>query len=443
METESSISATLVTPPYPEVSAESLRGSGALLMSEHSIPESDAIVRQRGNELIQVELQYLEDHLRFLELVCWYDELLVGELPFIVKLDPDRLDREVVRASNKYAAHSGDADLRVRTITELQKRGVLNRRCVVPTEDMITPDVYIRRLIESSSEYRTQIHFEGNIKDWSDVEFEEQLVWYSRHHGIPYALGEFAKHAGILARVPDASHNVDLKSLDGMESSISTNVWAKLLDRLTQGARKEVEALESLGVPLHLPPSPIASWIIQEANSKEDFLKVAMQIRDRIKDTRDHVIGLQREMMDQTLAVKTRLSRAREIKRVMRRLDPSAEIDIKSEIRSYSSLVESIKETVLGEDGFSVDKATDIILSKPIEWIVDRFRNRKYRLLFDIKKRFLADRSYHSKVCEIFGFRLGDPGVQISNTYCSHSVINSWNRIGMRNRESRKSQHGD
>jgi hypothetical protein len=113
------------------------------------------------------------------------------------------------------------------------------------------------------------------------------------------------------------------------------------------------------------------------------------------------------------------------LKAVLAKLSPHDPVDVKKELQSYSSFLDGIHQSLVSESGFTVKRAADLILSKPIEHVIDRFKFRKYRFLFDMKNRFLKDASYHNKLCSLFGFKLSDAHVSISQHYCGHAKLNS------------------
>jgi hypothetical protein len=181
-----------------------------------------------------------------------------------------------------------------------------------------------------------------------------------------------------------------------------------------------------------MPPSPVAAWILREAHTKEDLVKVALQLRNDMKGVRQQLNDLQREMMDASNSVQSRIRHAREVRRVLAALDPKGPMDVKKEISSYSSIADSIKESILDNKDFTIKKVADVMMSKPIEYLIDRFRNRKYRVLFNLKHKFLSDSGYHGKVCSVLGHDLGDSCVEISMEYCGHAKLNSRNILGDR-----------
>ncbi len=413
----------------PALTPADLRGTGSLIIDEHSLPEADASVLQRSDGIVDIQIQYFEEYLRFLELMCWCEDAVIGVLPIPVRLPPEEISEEIFKASGHFGRHSGQADLQKKTIERLETDGVIKRRALKADDDMLGPDTYVRRLLAASPSYRDHFKPGLDLSRWTQ-EDEERLIWYTRHHGSSCVLTEFARRAKLLSHIPIVSHNVDIGSLDILEETIQSNVVGRLMERLSVGAKKELESLEALGASLNLPPSPVAAHILRESNTKDDLVSVALQLRSSLKGVRQHVNGLQHDMLDENLAVDTRLRRAKEIQRVMSKLSPEQPIDMKKKIQSYSSFVDNIKDSVLDGGEFTIRRATDIIISRPVEMVIDRFRFRKYRVLFDMKNKFLTDSSYHKKVCSVLGYRADDPSVNVSLHYCGHAKLNSYRQPG-------------
>ncbi|HEV2600105.1 hypothetical protein [Sphingopyxis sp.] len=415
----------------PQLAPTDMEGTGALIIDTHSLPEADASVIETENGKIKIQIQYFEEYLRFLELICWCEEAVIGVMPLTTMLPPKKITRKLIKSCGKFGQHSGIANIQEKAISRLTEEKIIKTRALTSDPDALRPDIYVRRLLAASPSYRENFRPGIDLSNWTE-EDEKSLIWYTMHHGNACALTDFAQRAKLLSHIPIVSHNVDIEALDDVENRIQASIVAKIADRLSAGAKKEVEALEVLGTSIQLPPSPVAAHILREAKNKEDLILVALQLRDNLKEIRHHLNGLQSTMLDEDVSVDKRIRVGKEIQRLMLKLSPTASIDTKKSIQSYSSFVENIKDSILDSENFTIKKATDIIISKPIEYIIDRFRYRKYRVLFDMKNKFLSDKSYHSRICSILGYKMSDQDVSISLDYCGHAKLNSYRHDALR-----------
>ena len=71
-----------LSPEYgEELRPSDLFGSRTLLINDHSFPDADAALRLDDDQKSIVSIQYLEEYLRFLELVCWNENFVIGLFP--------------------------------------------------------------------------------------------------------------------------------------------------------------------------------------------------------------------------------------------------------------------------------------------------------------------------------------------------------------------------
>jgi len=421
------VSSTILKVPdgIPHLTLAQLAESRALLISQHSLPEADAALLITRNGEAEVQVQYFEEYLRFLELACWNESLVIGWLSVEIGLDPNNVSNDFVARASAFGTHAGAADLQMKTLALLKAEGVLSSANLTVPKDMLRPDQYVRRLLKIYPTYKQQTGLTGQIFQ-DEHSFERALAWYSIHHGVPFALTELARRAGITSFIPSASHNTDIDALDAAEETIETNVVTLLRERLSTAERSELQALRKLGAKIALPPSPVTAWILREARSADQIPQIAMQVRTKLKAVRDHVSSIQAALLDETQPVSKRLKFANEIEHVLKKLNPDG-LDLKKELQSHSTFIDGVHQAVTADGPLTLKKVADVILSNSIERIFERVRYRKYRVLFDMRNKFLNDAGYHEKLCSLFGLNIQDPGVRVSLDYCGHAKLNAKN----------------
>lgn len=385
-------------------SADELKEQRALLLSDLSIPHVDAVVREINGKLV-IDNQMLEGFLRILELVVVYEHFAVSRLPYLTGLDEQVSDlQQRIDSSEAYFAESGVANLEEPLWSALRSHGLVSCPLLESYPDQKTPDAYIRDLIAASPSFRESMG--SGWENW--IEYEEQLLWFSLHQGIPMALTDYARKANLPYYIPTRSTNHDLSYLDDLNRLMEQDIAKRLLDASSAGIRNEIQELAQLGFNVELPPSPIAGLLLEKASTPEDLIEVAFDLREKYSSFRRRVHELETSLGDPSESFKSKVKTKKEIIRVISKLDNRSDFSIRKNIESSASFFDSMESAVLRDGEFSLKKATDAVLSKPVEWVLDRFRNRKYRVLFASRDAVLRSSGYKRKVADIFGMPHSD-----------------------------------
>lgn len=130
------------------------------------------------------------------------------------------------------------------------------------------------------------------------------------------------------------------------------------------------------------------------------MLSIALELRQKYSPFRRMCQELELVLYDPGVSVQKKMRAVAEIDRVVKKLWGGHVGGVDRYIRSTGSLADSILN--FQDEGLSVEKITDHLVSAPAEYVIEKIRNRKYRLLFDARDSFLRQESVEASVSRLF-----------------------------------------
>lgn len=378
---------------------ELLKQPGTILLCDHSIPDIDACLIKE-NKKKQIDLQILDKYLHILEIIVTYDRIVVGRLPYETYISNTGNNlTELCKAAEGYFAKSGHAEIEENFYKVFFNSGISINPLLEPIDGMKTPDQYIRELCIINDDFESNVF--NDSESW--VEREKIMIWNALHQGTPMALTEYSRRAGIPSFIPRKSHNYDITPLLSINEEINNRVMDKLLSSASKGVKKEIQFVQNFCKDIILPPTPIASLIVNEAKDANDLVSSAFRLRDIYSQFRVVSQQIEERIFDNNISNLERLKAVREMEYICSALNPSSENDLKKGIASSSSFFDNLGKEFSEESEFSIKRITDIVLSKPVEYLISSLKKRKFRILFEARRSYMKSKPYQIRIAELFG----------------------------------------
>jgi len=225
-------------------------------------------------------------------------------------------------------------------------------------------------------------------------------------YGVPLHISE----ASRVAKVPYVLAPHETFALKPFESELRESrklTTQVLLNHLNTGAREKILELQKLSGDVVFPETPIASLILQNANSPEQLVDVALQLRDVFAPFRRAVNQLEADLLDPNLSLKVRLKRGREIEKLARDLWGESKTDLRATAICVSDVIGEIPEVSLSPSPAKVAEVVKKLVALPIEKLVETYTKRKIRLMLKAKKDFLNSSDATARLARIFGISEG------------------------------------
>jgi hypothetical protein len=241
--------------------------------------------------------------------------------------------------------------------------------------------------------------FSKHYEKDKDVVEALALACLSSEVGMPIHLSEFAWRAQLPYSLTP-QQILAVSDIERVELGLQKSVITHLAGSLNEGARRELDRIAELGVRTVFPETPIAGQIVMDSNRPEDFLLIALQLRDEYKTFRKEMIELESELLSEDATLKRKLKLHRQIDLLAAELWPNNQFGIRKEAVELSNILSISPLDTLSV--VSVAKLTKLILDKPSELLLRLIRRRKVRVLLKTRKKFLQSKGWPTKLAEVF-----------------------------------------
>jgi hypothetical protein len=207
--------------------------------------------------------------------------------------------------------------------------------------------------------------------------------------------------------------------LDAVQIEKSHHVYSLLFKayaELSNSLRKEFEELQQYLKTNTVFVPPIMAMVLERASKPEDIVEIALELKDRFRPLREAFKEYEYKIGDPSLSLKNSLHAIKELKHSLEQLtsDQNTGNFIVSEWRDGLSLLPDSDSLESIDTGL-----TKVFLGKPLEWIVNRIKNRKIIGLFNLKKEFLNIQDYHRLIRKVFSHELKEQELKEAEQYWS------------------------
>ena len=361
---------------------------GKIILCNFSFPSADAVFIASEN---RVSRQFLREYISFLEVLVLYEELLVVAQPYTVTKEEYENPDSPIHQGFGYFDFSGDANLRDK-IDELR-----STESWIKDTTFDLPDLEVDPTIYAAQSRAVKA---GSAKNLGHPPHAEDLYYDVFHCGQAYAAYQVARQLSMPFYGPKVEYHPLVHKLEAENEIVEHSVIARMKDRLDSGAKAILEEFARQGYDITFNTSPIGALIIEKSQKPADMLSVALDLRDKYAPFRRNSLELETVLFNREASVREKMKAVAEIERVMTKLWGPKEGGFDRYIKSSGNFIDYALS--YEEQGFSVKRVTELMVSAPVEYALERIRTRKYRLLFDARNSFLRQAAVEAKVAKLF-----------------------------------------
>jgi hypothetical protein len=375
---------------------------GDFILPSEALPEPDIIVSTHSErKKVEFRADVLQDYLNFLELVVLNERLIVGYYNVFADLDSALKDSKAFSPLFTRYYLRGSLNLYEEMFKILMEREILFKVQLDPTES--SPQAQVLKHLPLSDRLRSMLDenrdFSKDYEKDKDVVEALALASLALEVGMPLHLSEIAWRAQLPYLLTPQQISA-VSSVERVELNLRKSVMTHLTERLNEGARRELNRIAELGVRTVFPETPIAGQIVMDSSSPEDFLLIALQLRDEYKTFRKEMIELEAELLSEDTSLKRKIRLQRHLDSLAAELWPNNQSGIWKEALELSNILSISPLDPLGVRG--VAKLTKLILDKPSDLLLRLIRRRKVRVLLKTRKKFLESKGWPTKLAKVF-----------------------------------------
>ncbi len=372
--------------------------SGDIIITDNILPDPVGIIYHENDKLINVDK--LEEYLKFLELIVFYNRLIILHYDF-----SNIFDDEILKVSfYRQFTYVGDveADGFDDVKEKLEKANVLFEAGVDLGHQ--TPLHYVQKYVKSpllQEKFNNFIPFSPNS---SDSEFRDEAAYakLSLDFGLPIALSEFARIARLPYFTPAAQFE-HISWLENIEHKTQIGVVGSLRKAFNESLSRELELFDNFGFSTPFPKTPIASIILQESKGPNDLLEVACQLRREFNNFRETFNEYENELRREDLSLKRKLKMLHEIKHLTDELAPNMDRSLQKTTIELTNFINICAKAPLDISIKSIPDLVSSVISKPFDLVVAALKKRKIRILLKMQKKFLKSKNNVERLASIFG----------------------------------------
>lgn len=361
---------------------------GKIILANFSFPSADAIYSQKNNS---VSRQFLREYLSFLEVVVIYEELLVVNQPYWVTKEEYNNPKSPIHLGFGHFDFAGDANLYDKIIELRSSESWIKDTLFDLPGIEVDPTVYAAQTRAILSKKETELEHPPHVEDLLDEIF---------HRGQAFAAFQIAQELSMPFYGPKVEYHPLVLKKEEATTKVQKNVISIMKERLDLGAKAILKEISKYNNQLQFNTSPIAALIIEKSNRPQDMLTVALDLRNKYEPFRQSTKDLEATFYSSDVSIQEKMKAITEIERVMDKVWGKNNGGLDRYIKSSGSLVDYALN--FHDESFSVKKATDALISAPVELTIEKIRNRKYRLLFDARDNFLKQPSVKNKIAKLF-----------------------------------------
>ena len=377
---------------------------GDLLLAHNAIPNADHILwpDPPGGPLT-LNVNALEDYLRFLEFVVLYDRIIVVESPYMTGTSCEVVTGGM-RVFRIPLVRRCPLDLQEGCNKTLEKEQILKKQTVESDDPM--PEDFVT-MYAATPKVRNALQKEWRIAsdddEWSG-QFKNDLAFarVARSFGSAMFLSNFAKQTQ--APIVFSSEQTDaIGGIEKSELSMRRAVINDLKERLDAGALDEIKRIEARGVNTIFPQTPLGWEIVRDAIVPEDLLDIALDLRKEYKQLRESMIEVDKIVLSETSTIQDKKKALREIEGLAREIWPTCRDGVHEKVLTEaSSLLELAAAMGKPDGGLDVSAKLAKILSTPIGLILRALRRRRVKVLLKAKREFMYGRDFIGKIASVF-----------------------------------------
>lgn len=382
---------------------------GDFLLSKKLFPHPDEILVpeiflknnkiQRGKEKIYIGI--LDNYLKFLELIVTNQRIIDLDFSIYTETEANRVGKKALEFYFDRGIRLKEPIIEQKITKELEQENIYFP--VIVEDDEFSPRTYVDQYLDISPQL--QKLFDETIKT-TPVEFKKNDKLISRialaeDFGIPLSIIEMAKFTSL----PYSLHGLELKAVKQIETAeinLRQGVIASLMDKLNAGAKKELENLSELGNKIIYPETPIAWQIIRDSTRLEDFLPVALQLREEYKAFREATIKIEDELFSDEITLKRKGKLIKELNSMAAEIWKGQGNTTQKIAQDFSSLLDLALGQATNLSIGNFPKLLDFILGKPTELLLSKLRQRRIKVLMNSKKQFMSSSKWINKLSSIF-----------------------------------------
>ncbi|MBW9051051.1 hypothetical protein [Rhizobium mesosinicum] len=380
--------------------------SGKIILSDFSFPSADAVYDDRSRTISK---QFLREYLSYLEVLVLYDKLLVVKQPYVVTAEDYEDKSSPIHTGFAYFDYAGDANLR----ESLDKLRAQESWIINTTFDL--PDVEFQPTAYAA---QTLALFGINKSDDGHMLHAADLYEAVFRLGQPYAAFEVARHFSLPFYGPKIEYHPLVLQMEKDVTVAERHIAHHFKKHLDAGAAAVLSELQKYQETISFSASPIGALILTKATKPAEMLTVALDLRDTYEPFRKHCQELENALFSPDTSPRDKLKIVAEINRILEKLWGRGEGGIERHIKSSANLVDYAIDA--SEGVFSAKKSIELLVSAPVKHVIDRIRDRKYRLLFDAKNSFLKQKSVEQAVAKLFSTGNNLAEVNFQEITCEH-----------------------
>ena len=160
--------------------------------------------------------------------------------------------------------------------------------------------------------------------------------------------------------------------------------------------------INELGNKIIYPETPIAWQIIRDSSKLEDFLPVALQLREEYKVFRKTTIKIEEELFSDETTLKRKAKLVKELNLMAAEIWKGQENTTQRVAQDFSSLLDLTLNQATNLSLGNFPKLLDFVLGKPTEILLSKLHQRKVKVLMNSKKQFMSSRKWMNKLSSIF-----------------------------------------
>jgi hypothetical protein len=377
-------------------------GRGDFLLSTKLIPHPDEIFlpnRTSGEQ--EFVLGILDGYLKFLELVVFNERIFGARFLTFTEKEAKAVGENKLNEHFYREIYIHKPVIEEEILKRLTDKGIFFFATISSND--IGPRKIINDLLNISPQLKKSLRkeitfnkpiFKKNAEVVSQIALAEDI-------GVPICIGEFAKQNGL----PFALHRIESKAIEEFElaeTKLSNGVLGYLKEKLDGGAKQELVRINGLGIKTIYPETPIAWQIIRDSSKLEDFLPVALQLRDEYKKFRQSMINIEDEIYSDDITLKRKTQLIKELDSMAGEIWKKQENTTQKVAQGFSSLLDIALNQITGLSLGNFPKLLNYILGKPTEMLLDKLHQRKIKVVLNSKKQFMQSNKWADKISSIF-----------------------------------------
>jgi hypothetical protein len=374
---------------------------GDFLLSKKLIPNPDHIFLPNQSGKKEFVVGILDKYLKFLELLVFNERILGTTFSTFTEgeaKDIGDINLEEYLYTRFYLT---EPVMEEKILKQLIDKGIffyvnihtsnLSPRGIVRDYLNISPQ--LKELLQKEINFKRPI-FKKNAELVAHIALAEDV-------GVPLCISELAKQNGLpFALGKDESEAI--KEFESAEVGLRIGVLNNIKEKMDYGARQELLRIKSLGINTIYPETPIAWQIIRDSSKLDDFLPVALQLRDEYKKFRQTMLKIEDELFSDDITLKRKRQLVKELDTMAAEIWNRQEDTTQRTAQEFSSLLDLALNEATNLSLSNFPKLLGYILGKPTEILVSKLHQRKIKVVLSSKKQFLSSSKWVDKLSEIF-----------------------------------------